>query len=145
MTHQVPIQEGLFSWPAEQPQLLGSRCKNCGETAFPAQRECRKCSGSDTEVVTLGDHGTLWTWTIQSFMPKTPYNSDETEETFRPYGVGYVEMPGGVRVESRLLENQPDELEIGMPMQLVIEPFRKDEAGNEIVIFAFRRADSENA
>ncbi len=74
-------------------------------------------------------------------MPKSPYNSDETEETFRPYGVGYVEMPGGVRVESRLMENRAEELEIGMPMELVILPFRKDEEGNELMTFAFRRAE----
>lgn len=141
MAEQKPIQPGLFTWPAEHPQLLGSRCLNCGEVAFPPQPDCRHCSGNETETIPIGDRGTLWTWTIQSFMPKNPYNSDETEETFRPYGVGYVEMPGGVRVESRLMENRAEELEIGMPMELVIVPFRKDEEGNELMTFAFRRAE----
>ncbi len=144
MPQQLPIQEGLFTWPALHPQLLGSRCRLCGEMAFPAQQDCRSCSGQDTELVELGDRGTLWTWTIQSFMPKTPYHSDETPETFRPYGVGYVEMPGGLRVESRLQENTPEELQIGMPMQLQIEPFRTDEHGNQLMNFSFRRAAEGN-
>ncbi|MFV8816106.1 Zn-ribbon domain-containing OB-fold protein [Haliea sp. E17] len=140
MAEQLPIKEGLFTWPAEKPQLLGSRCRNCGEYAFPAQPDCRSCSGQDTEIVELGDRGTLWTWTIQSFMPKTPYASDESPETFRPYGVGYVEMPGGLRVETRLHENTPEELRIGMPMQLVIEPFRTDASGNQLMTFSFKAA-----
>ena len=63
----------------------------------------------------LGNEGTLWTWTIQSFMPKTPYHTDETPETFTPYGVGYVELACGLKVESRLRENTPEQLTIGMP------------------------------
>lgn len=141
MAKQIPIQEGLFTWPAEQPQLLGSHCRRCGEAAFPAQNDCRNCGGSDTEIIPIGDRGTLWTWTIQSFMPKTPYNSGETPETFAPYGVGYVEMPSGIRVEARLRENRPDQLRIGMPMRLVIEPFRTDDEGNEVMTFAFCAVD----
>ncbi|GAB3287399.1 Zn-ribbon domain-containing OB-fold protein [Parahaliea aestuarii] len=144
MTNQRPIREGLFTWPAERPQLLGSRCRACGEMAFPSQNDCRHCCGSDTEIVELGDRGTLWTWTIQSFMPKSPYHSDETPETFRPYGVGYIEMPGGLRVEARLKENKPEELAIGQAMSLSIEPFRRDEDGTEVLAFAFQRSE-ENA
>lgn len=138
MSTQVPIHEGLFTWPAERPQLLGSRCTNCGEVAFPAQADCRNCSGRETEVIPIGDEGILWTWTVQSFLPKPPYNSGETIETFKPYGVGYVEMPGGVRVEARLEESDPSRLKIGMPMQLKIVPFRVDENGNELMTFVFR-------
>ena len=144
METQLPVQEGLFTWPAERPKLLGSRCRDCGELAFPSQPDCRNCCSRDTEVVELGDRGVLWTWTIQSFMPKSPYLSDETPETFRPYGVGYVEMPGGIRVETRLKENTPEALRIGMPMRLVIEPFRTDEDGNQIMIFSFEQ-DGEAA
>ena len=75
--------------------------------------------------------------TIQTFMPKEPYHSDETPETFRPYGVGYVEMPGGVRVEARLQANSPDQLKIGMLMQLDIIPFRTEANGNQKMTFSF--------
>ena len=70
-------------------------------------------------------------------MPKPPYCSDETAETFRPYGVGYVEMPSGVKVEARLTESSPDRLYIGMPMELLIEKYRTDEEGNDIMGFVF--------
>ena len=143
MNTQVAVREGLFTWPAARPQLLGSCCPQCGEHAFPAQRDCRNCGCDSCTTVALGDRGTLWTWTIQSFMPKPPYRSMETEASFSPYGVGYVEMPCGLRVEARLRENRPEQLAIGMPMQLAIVPFRVDESGNEIMVFTFQRAQAE--
>ena len=140
MSNQIALHEGLFTWPSSKPQLLGSRCTQCAEAAFPAQPDCRSCGSRDTTIVELGDHGILWTWTIQTFMPKQPYHSDETPKTFRPYGVGYVEMPGGVRVEARLQANSPDQLEIGMLMKLDIIPFRTDENGDQKMTFSFSSA-----
>ena len=138
MTNQVPIAEGLFTWPASHPALLGSRCKSCGIASFPVSESCMACSGQDVEVEELPGRGTLWTWTVQQFMPKTPYNSNETPETFKPYGVGYLELPGGVRVEGRLTENDPEKLHIGMEMEVVFEPYRTEDNGDEVINFFFR-------
>ena len=46
-----------------------------------------------------------------------------------------------LRVETRLTENDPGKLRIGMPMELVIEKFMEDEQGNDIMIFAFKPAE----
>jgi uncharacterized OB-fold protein len=48
-----------------------------------------------------------------------------------------VELPGQLKVESRLTEADPEKLRIGMEMELVIVPLSKDSDGNEIVTFAF--------
>lgn len=140
--NQRPIHDGLFSWPAEDPELLGSRCRNCGEHAFPAQPSCRACSAEDSEIVGMGRRGTLWTWTIQSFMPKTPYLTDETPETFRAYGVGYVELENGLRVESRLKENSVDSLRIGQAMELEIVPIRTDDSDQQLLTFQFKATEA---
>jgi uncharacterized OB-fold protein len=140
MTKQIPIAEGLFTWPAAQPALLGSRCNDCSIVSFPAAQSCMACSSQDVSVEELPRRGTLWTWTVQRFMPKAPYNSGETEQTFQPYGVGYVELPGGVRVEGRLTENDPAKLQIGMAMEVVFEPYRHEANGDEVIGFFFRPA-----
>ena len=132
-----PIHANLFTWPADNPSLLGGLCGHCGEVSFPAQNSCRHCSGTGSSVIELGDRGTLWTWTVQNFLPKPPYVTDQTAATFKPYGVGYVEMPAGVRVESRLLTSDPKKLHIGMPMQLVIERFSRNDQGGHNLSFAF--------
>jgi len=136
---QIPIQDGLFKWPSDDPRLIGSKCKKCGHVTFPAQKSCAACCFQDTENIELSQQGRLWTWTIQGFPPKSPpYAKQETPETFVSYGVGYVELPEGVRVETRLTQNDPEKLKIGMKMQLVIETFMEDAHGNDLMAFFFK-------
>ena len=131
-----PVAEGLFTWPADEPRLIGSRCRACGVTSFPARRCCPACTSVDGEERLLGRTGTLHTWTVQGFRPKPPYAGPEE---FEPYGVGYVELPGEVRVESRLTVADPDRLRIGMVMDLVIVPF------GDAVTYAFAPAEGSAA
>jgi len=140
MGNKVPIAEGLFTWPSDNPALLASRCGQCGIATFPAAESCMACSGQDVSIEELPHKGTLWTWTVQQFMPKSPYHSNETPETFKPYGVGYVELPGGVRVEGRLTENDPRKLDIGMEMELLFDTYRVEENGDEVISFFFKPA-----
>jgi len=135
---QKPVAEGVFTWPSESPALLGSRCRGCGNHMFPVQSGCPRCSGVDTETVELGRTGTLWTWTVQGFPPKAPpYVGNTDPKTFQAFGVGYVELPGELKVEARLTEADPEKLKIGMEMKLVIVPLSTDENGDELMTFAF--------
>lgn len=132
------MAEGLFTWPADQPQLIGSSCRACGTITFPAQDSCPCCTGRETEQRLLGRQGRLWTFTVQAFCPKTPpYSGPDRDGTFTPFGVGYVELPGEVKVESRLTGAAPGEFCIGMEMELVVVPFGHTPTGDEIVTFAF--------
>jgi uncharacterized OB-fold protein len=139
---QIAIDERLFTWPSDAPVLLGSRCDSCGTVAFPSQDGCPRC-GRDMETTELPTRGTLWTYTTQGFRPKGPpegyYRGDDSDETFVPYFLGYVELPGHCKVETRLVGNA---FEIGQEMDLVIVPFRTDDDGNELMTFAFKGVDS---
>ena len=99
---------------------------------------CPKCTSDDVEEVHLGTKGTLWAWTIQGFPPKAPPYLGETDPAkFKPYGVGYVELPGQLKVESRLTVSDPTALKSGMAMEIVGEKIGKDEEGNDLITFAF--------
>ena len=138
---QMPIAEGVFTWPSDEPQLIGSRCSACGIVTFPAQDSCPRCSSTAMERHLLARRGTLWAWTTQDFPPPSPPYAGPTGKDFVPFGVGYVELPGEVKVEARLTENDPEVLAHGMAMELVIVPFRTDDDGNEVVTFAFAPAE----
>jgi uncharacterized OB-fold protein len=130
---RVPVAPGLFT-DGDAPQLIGSRCGNCGVMTFPKQADCPRCTGEDMHEALFDRRGTLWTFTTQSFIPKSPpYAIVETDETFVPYGVGYVEFEGQARVEGRLTEADPAELRIGMAMETVLIPF-----GDDLVTYAFK-------
>lgn len=119
-------------------QLVGSRCRACDEIYFPARSACTRCCNTEFAVHPLGASGVLWSWTIQGFLPKSPYNSGQTEASFTPYGVGYVEMPCGIKIESRLIIDEATPLQIGMPMQLTLETYRTDADGQRWSTFAFQ-------
>jgi uncharacterized OB-fold protein len=136
-----PIAAGLFTWPAAEPQLIGSRCGACGATTFPTQSYCPRCASTLMSEVLLPRTGSLWTWTIQGFRPKSPpYKGEDTVETFEPFGVGYVDLGGELLVEARLTENQPDRLAVGAEMELVVIPLYRDDDGTEVLTYAFRPA-----
>jgi uncharacterized OB-fold protein len=134
MAHPVPVADGLFTWPSDEPRLIGGSCRSCGTTTFPEQASCPRCCGEEMESRLLEARGTLWSFTVQGFRPKPPYAGPDP---FEPYGVGYIELPGEVIVESRLTVSDAEQLRIGMPMRLVVERFRQDEEGNDVVTFAF--------
>jgi uncharacterized OB-fold protein len=139
MSAPVPVADGLFTWPSDEPQLIGAKCPDCGVTTFPKQSTCPRCPSEQMDEVLLPRRGTLWTFTTQEFLPKNPpYAGTETAEDFEPYGVGYVELPGEVKVEGRLTVADVDVLQIGMEMELVVVPFRRTPEGDQILTFAFR-------
>lgn len=133
----VSIDSSVLVVDEPEPRLLGSRCPTCGAHTFPAQAGCPRCTGTDLEPVRLATTGTLWTWTIQGFPPKSPPYAGRTDP-FVPFGLGYVELAGQLRVEARLTVADPQRLAIGMEMQLVTEPLYEDGDGNRIVTFAFQ-------
>lgn len=135
---RVPIREGIFTWPGDDPQLIGSRCGSCGIVTFPTQESCPRCASTDMGEHLLPRRGRLWAWTTQSFPPPSPPYTGPTGEDFVPFGVGYVQLDDEIKVESRLTEANADVLEIGMEMELVLVPFRTDAEGNEVVTFAFQ-------
>ena len=90
------------------------------------------------ERLELGTRGTLWTWTSQDFLPKEPYAGPETEADFTGYLMGFVELPEGVRVVTRLVEVDRTDIRIGMAMELVIVPFNVDPDGTEVLAYGFR-------
>ena len=137
MTTTVAVADGVFEIRDGKPVLLGSRCTNCDNHMYPRQTGCPRCLFNEQEDVELATSGTLWTWTVQAFPPKAPPYLGPVGDDFTPYGVGYVELPGQLKVESRLTVSDPTALQSGMDMELVGETIGQDEDGNDLVTFAF--------
>ena len=141
---QVPIADGVFTWPAKEPRLIGSRCRSCDIVTFPTQQSCPRCAATDMAEQLQSRRGRLWAWTTQQFQPPAPPYTGPTGKEFVPFGVGYVELPGEVKVETRLTESDPEALRIGMQMELVLVPHRTDDEGNEVMTFAFAPVAGED-
>ncbi|MGI5452767.1 Zn-ribbon domain-containing OB-fold protein [Streptomyces sp. CA-249302] len=105
----------LTAVPGTGSRLRGSRCADCAVAVYPVSPVCPRCGGP-AEPVVLSGTGTLWTWTVQRYAPKSPPYVPPADG-FAPFAVGYVELPEGVRVLAAL-DIRPEDAEIGMPVTL---------------------------
>ena len=48
MATRIPVAEGVFTFPSDDPQLIGSKCADCGMVTFPTQASCPRCGSTDT-------------------------------------------------------------------------------------------------
>jgi uncharacterized OB-fold protein len=117
----TPIAPGLWT---DDARLIGGRGAD-GRLRFPIPEGD---AAAGYEPVPLARDGTLWSWTVQRFEPKRPPYRGPAP--FEPYMLGYVELPGELIVETRLVDI--DAPRIGMAVTLRIVPF---DAGH--AIFAF--------
>lgn len=128
MATQVPVAEGVFTWPSEEPRLIAS--KRDGVFSFPAR------SGEEQHL--LGRRGRLWSFTTQQFPPPSPpYDGNDDATTFVPYSLGYVELPGELLVQARFTEPDPAKLRIGQEMELRLMPYTVRADGTEVLTYAF--------
>ena len=109
---------------------------------FPSHYGCPRCASEDMVPFELSTTGTVWTWTTQNFRPPPPYAGPEE---FTPYHVGYVELPGEVIVETYLTGYGDGHPTIGDAVELTIIPFSTNEAGDDVVTYAFRPVSSTAA
>lgn len=124
------IAQGLVTEDSP-PRLIGGRERTSGRVVFPCP------SGALYEPVALSRSGTLWSYTIQRYRPKSPPYAGP--EAFRPWPVGYIELPGEVIVEARLTDVVFEDIHIGMPLELTLIPLDPD-AADPVMIPAFRPA-----
>jgi len=133
----IAVAEGVFVERADGVRLVAGRAKANGEMRFPMPK------GADAglyDAVELSPVGKLWSYTVQRFRPKTPpYIGADDEKTFKPFALGYVEFPGQVIAEGRILVDDVAALKIGLPMKVVIESFPTSTRG-ELATYAFRPA-----
>jgi uncharacterized OB-fold protein len=127
----------VSTWPAENAQLIGSRCDACGATTWPKQDRCPRCSGPDMSELLLPRRGELIAFTTQGFVPKLPYAGGETAATFETFGMGLIQLGDVVRVEARLTEADPEKLADIKDVELTFIPFYTDADGTEIITWAF--------
>ena len=129
-----PIAEGLFDMePALH--LRGGRHRATGQYVFPCP-DGAACANHDD--VPLASEGTLWSWTVQRFRPKSPPYAGP--EAFEPFALGYVALEGQTIVQARLTGVAFDAIRIGMRLRLTTEEFATDPDGTIVLTYAFEPA-----
>lgn len=124
------IAPGLFTEELP-PRLVGGRDRATGRIVFPCP------DGGNYDAVPLSGEGRLWSYTVQRFRPKSPPYAGP--EAFTPWVVAYVELPGEVIVEARLVGVAFEDIEIGMAVKF--SPVALDpDAADPVMIPAYAPA-----
>ncbi len=126
-----PIREGLFEVAADgSGYLLASMCEACGIGIFPRGSKCRSCLKSDhLKDIKLSKGGKLYTYT-------TVYRPSFLNV---PYMVGYVDFEKeGIRVFAQLTGCNPEDLKIGIEMELLFEEMDVNEEDKRRLVYKFR-------
>ena len=131
-----------FTWPSDTPQLIGGRCKSCGDYFFPKPSVCRNpnCRAKDVEEIFFPRTGKLISYIVQNYQPPPPYRAPDP---FVPFGIAQVRLPEGLKVNGQVASScNLESLRIGMEMELVVEKLYEDEQGNDIMGWKFKPVSS---
>ncbi|HZU79262.1 MAG TPA: OB-fold domain-containing protein [Acidimicrobiales bacterium] len=138
---RVPAVEGWFTVDAEAPALLGSRCRSCGNYAFPKESFfCRNpdCAGTEFDEVPLSRQGTVWSYTDARYQPPPPYMA---ADPYEPFCIAAVELA----TEKMVVMGQVvpgvtvDQLSVGTPVELVLDTLYEDD-DHEYLVWKWRPA-----
>lgn len=118
-----PFLDGWFASGEGGAHLTGTRCTSCGTYYFPRQtRFCRNpaCSGEQFEEVPLSRRGRLWSYTNACYQPPEPFVAPDP---YAPFAIAAVELDREKMVVLGPVVQgvEVGALEVGMPMELVIE------------------------
>jgi uncharacterized OB-fold protein len=96
-------------------ELRFQRCQQCGYYNHPATPLCPMCHAKALEYEAVSGRATLWTYTVnyQAWMPGPEL----------PFVVAIVAIPeqAGLRLTTNLVDVEPEDLEIGMELEVVFE------------------------
>ena len=100
-------------------RLQGTVCEDCGHHSFPPRLVCPNCKSKRQKPFAFSGKGTVFSFT-------TIYQTIERYQDQVPYLVALIDLEEGVRITAQLTDVDSDEVEIGMPVEMVVRKFYAD-------------------
>lgn len=108
-------------WDAlREGRLMIARCGACGKVHYYPRPMCPSCWSEDVSLVEVTGRGKLYTWSTVYVNDLPPFN------TKVPYVAAQVDLEEGVRLTTMVVDAAPQDLEIGMKLQVVFEAISDD-------------------
>ena len=110
----------------ERHELVFEKCKECGNWIHPPRPMCPRCHSLEKEWAPSTGKGTIYSWVTYRESPHPGFKA--------PYSVVLVELEEGVRLVSNMVDIKPEEISIGMPVEVVF-----DDVAEGITLPKFRK------
>ncbi len=121
MPQPMASNESLPWWEAAaQHRLVVQRCSECSHQRLPPAPICPSCRSSASDWQEVTGRGELYSYT-------TVHRAISPGQDL-PFVIAVVELEGaeGVRLITNLVDSPLDELEIGLPVEVVWEDMSDD-------------------
>ena len=122
---------GQFYEHCRNRELRFQRCTACGTWRHVPRNTCASCGSWHWEWARSSGRGIVFTFTVVVRAMHPAFQEDV------PLAPAVIEMEEGVRLLSQVEDCPPEELEIGMPVEVVF-----DEVTAEVTLPKFCRAGS---
>jgi len=114
-------------------QLTGEVCLKCGAKLFPPRDVCPECNKPAYEPFTFSGRGEVYSYS-------TVYQAPDGYHEYVPYTVALVRLEEGPLVTAQLTDVDSDQVEIGMPVEMVTRKMREyGEDGVIVYGYKFRK------
>ncbi len=109
-------EESKGFWEAcRRHELYLQRCGDCGTLRHYPRALCPRCLSDRIDWLRASGKGEVYTFTV------THQNQAPGFRDALPYVLAYVELAEGVRMLTNIVDCAPDDVRIGMPVELVFE------------------------
>jgi uncharacterized OB-fold protein len=115
---------------AREGRLVTQRCARCGRLQHPPRPMCPSCHGLEQEVLDLAGTGVVYSYSILHHPQHPSFDY--------PVIAALVDLDEGVRILSNLVDIPPEDVRIGLPVQVRFEPTGDDMA---VPVFGPRGVD----
>lgn len=112
---------------ADAGDLLLSHCESCELTFYYPRSHCPDCLSDQVDWVAANGTGTVYTYTVTSLVDSWP--DDEL-----PVAVAYVQLDEGPRILSVVLDCNPEDVAIGMPVEVDFVPTDEDDVAIPVFV-----------
>ena len=132
VTPPIPQPESDFYWEkCKEHELWLRHCKACDNTYFYPRDICPGCFSRDTDWIQSSGKATLHAFAIVHRAPVPAFRGKE------PFGTAIVELEGGARMPTNIVdcEADPEHIKIGMALQVTF-----DDLDDKISLPKFRPA-----
>jgi len=100
---------------AREGRLVVQRCVRCRRLWHPPLHRCPRCHATELDWAPVGGRGAVYTFTVVDH-PTHVALQDQV-----PYVVALVELHEGPRVLANVRGCAPEEVRVGMPVQVAFE------------------------
>ncbi|MEM4723634.1 MAG: Zn-ribbon domain-containing OB-fold protein [Candidatus Hadarchaeum sp.] len=92
-------------------RMEASQCRSCGSTFYPPRVVCAECRAEQLDTVRLPMRGVVETYTVVRVAPSIFMGQ-------APYPLAIVRLENGTRLLTQVVDCEPAELRIGLPVRL---------------------------